>query len=230
MRPLEGWAFERTPSERQLFSGQWLSPYADTQPRSHATTLARNHAHTQMEDTINIEEARAEDPEALREALVGQFGHLADEVMALRTVVDGLPDAILEGRPEQDALTMKELYGAIATLDAGVRRTRMNRVLEEEDPALEPVDVEAEVRAANWNEQDIGVILDEVKATRRDLTETLEELPLSAWHRTATLEDETLSLFALVYRMTQEDFQRLRDLGYRLHGAHLSDRDEPLPT
>jgi len=183
-----------------------------------------------MEDTINIEEARAEDPEALREALVRQFGHLADEVMALRTVVDGLPDAILEGRPEQDALTMKELYGAIATLDTGVRRTRMNRVLEEEEPALEPVDVEAEVRTANWNEQDIGVILDEVKATRRDLTETLEELPLSAWHRTATLEGETLSLFALVYRMTQEDFQRLRDLGYRLHGAHLSDRDEPLPT
>jgi len=183
-----------------------------------------------MEETIDIAEAKAEDPEALREALVGQFGHLADEVTALNTVVDGLPDAILGGRPESDALTMKELYGAIATLDADVRRAWVDRIVEEDEPALEPVDVEAEVRAAGWNDQEIGSILDQVKAARRELTEHLEELPLDAWHRTATLEEETLSLFALVYRMTQDDFQRLRDLGYRLHGAHLSDRDEPLPT
>ncbi|MFB6099113.1 MAG: DinB family protein [Salinibacter sp.] len=183
-----------------------------------------------MPDTIDIEEARADDPESLRDALVDQFGYLVDEVTALSTVVDGLPDEILDGRPEPDALTMKELYGAIATLDAEVRRTRVERIVDEEEPTLEPVDIDDEVRGAGWNEQEVGTILDQLKEARRELTGRLEALPLDVWHRTGTLDGETLTLFALVYRMTQDDVQRLRDLGYRLHGAHLSDRDEPLPT
>lgn len=183
-----------------------------------------------MEGTIDIDEAQAEDPEALREALVDQFGYLVDEVTALSTVVDGLPDEILGGRPTPDALTMKELYGAIATLDAEVRRARVDRIVAEDEPTLSPVDVDAEVHEAGWNERAIEAILDRVKEARRALTDRLEALPLDAWHRTATLEGEPLSLFDLVYRMTQDDVQRLRDLGYRLHGAHLSDRDEPLPT
>ncbi|WP_233993751.1 DinB family protein [Salinibacter altiplanensis] len=183
-----------------------------------------------MEETIDIAEARADDPEALRTALVDQFGHLVDEVTALRTVVDGLPDEILGGRPEPDALTMKELYGAIATLDAEVRRPRVDRVVSHDEPVLSPVDVDAEVYDAGWNERAIDDILREVKAARRALAERLEGLPLKAWHRAATLGGETLTLFGLVHRMTKSDFQRLRDLGYRLHGAHLSDEDEPLPT
>jgi hypothetical protein len=183
-----------------------------------------------MPDTIDIADAKADDPEALRDALVEQFAHLADEVTALRTVVDGLPDAILEGRPEEGALSMKELYGAIARLDAEVRPAQIDRLLQEDTPALSPVDVEADVFEDGWNEQPMAAILDQVKTARRALAEHLRALPLGAWHRTATLQDETVSLFALVYRMTQDDFHRLRDLGYRLHGAHLSDRDEPLPT
>jgi hypothetical protein len=183
-----------------------------------------------MPDTIDIDAAQDEDPEALREALVDQFGYLVDEVTALSTVVDSLPDAILEGRPEPDALSMKELYGAIATLDAEVRPRRVERTVEEETPTLAPVDIEDEVREGGWNEQAMGDILDQVKSARHELTAQLEELSLDAWSCTATLNDESLSLFEQVYRMTQEDFQRLRDLGYRLHNAHLSDRDEPLPT
>jgi choline dehydrogenase-like flavoprotein len=99
-----------------------------------------------------------------------------------------------------------------------------------DEPTLAPVDIEDEVRDAGWNERAMDDILQEVQSTRRALTERLDELPVDAWHRTGTLEGETLTLFALVYRMTQDDFERLRDLGYRLHGAHLSDRDEPLPT
>lgn len=183
-----------------------------------------------MPDTINLEAARADDPEALRDTLVDQFGYLVDEVTALGTVVDSLPDEILDGRPEPEALTMKELYGAITTLDADVRRTRIDRIVEEDTPTLEPVDIKDDVRGSGWNEREIGSILDQLTETRRELTERLEALPLEAWHRTGMLDDETRTLFGFVYRMTQDDTQRLRDLGYRLHGAHLSDRDKPLPT
>ncbi|MFB6272653.1 MAG: DinB family protein [Salinibacter sp.] len=181
-------------------------------------------------DAINLDEARSEDPEALRDALVDQFGHLVDEVTALSTVVDSLPAEILGGRPEPGALTMKEFYGAIITLDADVRRTWVERVVEENTPTLKSIDIEEEIRDSGWNEREIETILSQLKEVRRTLTERLESLPLDAWHRTGTLDGETLTLFALVYRMTQDDIQRLRDLGYRLHGAHLSDRDEPLPT
>ena len=183
-----------------------------------------------MEAPIDIAEAKADDPEALRDALVDQFGYLVDEVTALNTVVDGLPDEILGGRPAPDALTMKELYGAIATLDAEVRRRWVERAVGEDEPVLSPVDVDTEIRDAGWNEREIDAILHRVKDARRQLTDRLKALPLDAWHRTATLEGETVSLFRLVSRMIQNDVQRLRDLGYRLHGAHLSDRDEPLPT
>lgn len=183
-----------------------------------------------MEETIDIDQARADDPEALREALIDQFGYLVDEITALRTVVDSLPDAILNGRPEPGALSMKELYGAIATLDAEIRQARVDRIVDEEGPSLSPVDIDDEVHDAGWNERAIHDILEEVKTARRALTERLEDLPLDAWHHAATLEGETLTLFGLVHRMTKSDFQRLRDLGYRLHGAHLSEDDEPLPT
>lgn len=183
-----------------------------------------------MSDVTNITEAQADDPEALRDAMIDQLAHLVDEVAALRTVIGGLPEAIKSGRPGPDALTMKELYGAIAMLDADVRHRRVTRIVEEDAPTFSTVDVESQVREGDWNEMELEGVLDRVQAARRDLVEQLRDLSLETWHRTATLDEETLSLFELVHRMTQQDLQRLRDLGYRLHGAHLSEGDEPLPT
>ncbi len=182
------------------------------------------------DEVTNIAEAQAEDPEALRDALLDQLTYLVDEIEALQTVIGGLPEQIKSGRPAPDALTMKELYGAIATLDAEVRRPRVERILDEETPTLEPVDPEAEAREAGWNEKELPAILDRVREARQALVETLTDLPLEDWHRTATLDDESITLFTLVHHATQADAERLRDLGYRLHGAHLSERDEPLPT
>ena len=182
------------------------------------------------DETTDIDAAQNEDPEALREALLGQLAYLVDEIEALQTVVGDLPDQIKTGRPAPDTLSMKELYGVIATLDAEVRRPRAQRIVEEDAPTLSPVDPDATAREAGWNDEPLEAILDRVADARAALTDQLEALPLEAWHRTATLEGETVTLFDLVYRITQADAERLRDLGYRLHGAHLSDRDEPLPT
>ncbi len=182
------------------------------------------------DEVTDIEQAKEEDPEALRDALLDQLAYLVDEIEALQTVIGGLPEQIKSGRPAPDTLTMKELYGAIATLDTEVRRPRIERILDEESPALTTVDPDEEARAADWNEQELPVILDRVREARHELVNVLTDLPLTAWHRTATLDDESVTLFDLVHRATQADAERLRDLGYRLHGAHLSERDEPLPT
>jgi len=183
-----------------------------------------------MEDTTDIAAAQTEAPDALREALLDQMRYLVDEVEALRSVVDDVPEQIKSGRPAPDALTMKEVYGALITLDADVRRPRLDRLTEEETPALESIDVADEVREDGWNDQEIETILDQVQDARRALLDELEALPPEGWHQTATLDGETVTLFDLAYRTTQDDAERLRSLGYRLHGAHLSNRDEPLPT
>ncbi len=183
-----------------------------------------------MEDTTDIAAAQVEDPDSLRDALLDQLRYLVQEIEALRTVVGDLPDEIKSGRPAPDALTMKELYGVIATLDAEVRRPRVTKLVETEDPAFASVDPADEVRDAGWNERDMNAILDQLTAARQDLADQLDTLPPEAWHRSATLDGEEITLFDLVHRITQADAERLRDLGYRLHGAHLSDGDEPLPT
>jgi len=182
------------------------------------------------DETTDIGAAQNEDPEALRTALLEQLAYLVDEIEALQSVVGDLPEQIKSGRPGPDTLTMKELYAAISTLDADVRRSRVERIVEAEAPTLEPVDVDETVREAGWNDAPIGDILDRVRDARAALVDQLEALSLADWHRTATLDGEPVTLFTLVHRMTQADAERLRDLGYRLHGAHLSDRDEPLPT
>lgn len=183
-----------------------------------------------MADSTDVSTAQTEDPGALRDALVDQMGYLLAEIEALKPVVRGLPDDIKEGRPGPDVLTMKELYGAIATLDEEVREPRVERVVEEDEPAFSQTEIASEVREGPWNELEMEAILDRVETARNRLVDRLDALPLDAWHRTATLGEETYTLFELVHEMTQEDADRLRALGYRLHGAHLSDRDEPLPT
>lgn len=183
-----------------------------------------------MSEVIDISKAQDTDPDALRDTLLDQLRHLIDEVEALGTLVDGLPTEIKSGRPGPDVLTMKELYGALVRLDEEVRPRRITTIVEEDDPTLAPVDIDTEVREAEWNDEPLPDILDQLQDARRALVEQLESLSAEDWHREGTLEGESLSLFALVYRMTQADTERLRDLGHHLHGAHLSDRDEPLPT
>lgn len=183
-----------------------------------------------MDDTTDIDEAQVEDPSALRDALIDQLSYLVEEVEALRSVVGSLPDQIKNGRPTPDTLSMKELYGAIATLDAEVRSPRAAQLTSEDDPSFTSVDIDDRVQDNGWNEQPIDDILDQVQEARHALLAQLDELPLEAWHRTATLDDESVTLFDLVHRITQTDAERLRDLGYRLHGAHLSEGDKPLPS
>jgi hypothetical protein len=170
-----------------------------------------------------------EDRDQLREALLDQLAYLIDEVEALKTVVDTVPEEVQSGRPTGDVLSMREMYGAIAELDDGQRRRWVERVAAEDEPALEASFSENDLIESEWNERAIDAVLDAVQQARRRLVDALRELGTDDWGRTARLDGETVTLFDLAHGMAKDDMERLRDLGYRLHSADLSE-DGPSPS
>jgi len=183
-----------------------------------------------MADVTDFGDVLPEDRKDLRAALIDQMEYLIDEIGALKTVVHHVPDDVQGGRPTEQDLSMKEMYGVIASLDRGPRRQAMDRIVSEEAPDIESPDAAALAEADNWNDRTIDAVLDAVQDARADFVETLRALPLEQWERTLNVDGETITVFEFVYRMAEGDMQRMRALGHRLHGANLSQEgDEPLP-
>ena len=184
-----------------------------------------------MAESVDLAEAVDEQPTQARAVLLTQLRYLIDEVEALKPIVDRVPASVQEGRPTSDDLSMKEIYGVIALRDEQVHQPRLQQVAAAEDapPAFEPVDDEALVDEEEWDAWALPDILDRVQAARQALVAQLDAVPADAWHRTGRFDGETYTLFEAVHRITREDADRLRDLGYRLHGANLTDRERDLP-
>lgn len=178
-------------------------------------------------DVTDLRAVPAEEREKLRTALLDQIEYLIDEVEALRTVAGAVPEAVQSGRPTDADLSMKELYAMIAVLDRTQRTEWVQQIQDasEHSVKLKPTDVETKVREGDWNERDLDDVLDAVQDARRDLHNLLSGLDAEVWLREAVLEEEPQTLFELVHGFADADFQRLRDLGYRLHDADLSERE-----
>lgn len=183
-----------------------------------------------MAEPADLAEAIDENPTQARAVLLTQLRYLIDEVKALKPLVDRVPVTVQEGRPTPDALTMKEIYGAIALRDEQVHQPRLQQVADDDGaPAFEPVDDEGLVGEEDWNAEALPDILDRVQSARQALVAQLDAIPVDAWHRTGRFDGEVRTLFEAVHRITREDAGRLRDLGHRLHAANLTDRERDLP-
>lgn len=171
------------------------------------------------------------DPDQARSVLLGQLRYLIDEIETLKPLAERIPEAVQTGRPTPDALSLKEIYGAIALRDEQVRQPRVQRMAEADTatPRFDPVDDADLVAAVDWNARPLPDILERVQAARAALVEQLDTLPPAAWAHEGQLGDETLTVYAMVHRIVREDTDRLRDLGYRLHEANLTDRERDLP-
>lgn len=181
-----------------------------------------------MDDVVNFDAVEPESLDDLRHALLDQLAYLVDEVEALRTVVASVPPDVQAGRPTPADLTMKEIYGLIATLDRDVRPAQVQQVADGDAPALVPPNPDRLARESGWNDRAMADILTDVQAARRAFVERLRDLPLGAWTEPATYDGDDVTLAELLHRYARADLDRLRDLGYRLHDADLSDR-EPSP-
>ena len=153
----------------------------------------------------------------VREALLDQLAYLIDEIEALKAVVDRVPPSLQEARPLRQDLSLKELYGLLATLDEAVYRPRLRQMMAEDTPAFDTVDEAALVTEAGWNEQPLDHILDRVQEARRGLLSVLRALPPEAWARTGHFGDERRDVYSLAHHIIQHNVDLLRTIGYRLH-------------
>jgi len=183
-----------------------------------------------MAELDDLAAAVDRDPDRARTVLIDQLRYLIDEVNALKSLVDRVPAVVQEGRPTPDALSMKEIYGALAARDEQVRTPRLEQMTTaDEPPAFESVEDDELAAGADWNERPLPDILDRVQSARAALVEQFEALSPEAWSQTAQFGDEGQTVYEMAHRIAREDADRLRDLGHRLHGANLTDRERDLP-
>ena len=157
----------------------------------------------------------------LRAALLDQLAFLFDEIEALKAVIDRMPAPLLEARPPSDALSVKETYGLLVTLDEAVYLPRLQHMIAEDDPAFDAVDEAALAEQAGWNDQPIAGILDRVQDARRALLSYLQTLPPEAWSRAGRFGEQRRDVYGLAHHITQREVDLLRAVGYRLHESRL---------
>lgn len=167
-----------------------------------------------------------EQREELRHALLGQLRYLVDEVEMLKEVIGRVPEKLLEGRPLEGDLSIKEFFGLLAVLDDEVYQPRIERMTGDEEPVFEAVDVNELAYEAGWNAHEMTELLERVQSARRALVEALEALPPEAWAQVGHFQEEDgterRDIYELAHGITQHDAESLRAVSYRLHGSQMS--------
>jgi len=176
-----------------------------------------------------MSEQNAQDREHARAALIDQLTHLIDEMEMLDSIIGRVPEEVLSGRPWEGEWTIKELYGLLAAADEQIRLPNLQAVVSEDNPTLEPLNEAALMSLETWNAWEIHAILERIRNARTALVNFLRALPPDEWMRTGLLGDVREDVYAIAFRITQEDTDYLRALGYRLHESNLTSRPRDLP-
>ena len=184
---------------------------------------------SKTEPAPNMTDAKRDEAARLRTALLDQLAYLSDEIEVLKGVVDRVPENLQKGRPTPDELSLKETYGLLATLDAGVRLPHLRQIVAEDEPRFEAVDEQALAAQTDWNVRPIEAILEHVQAARQTLLEAFQAVPEKDWSRTAHFSDVRRDVYGFAHHITQHDTDVLRAIGHRLHDSHLTSRPQDLP-
>jgi hypothetical protein len=160
-----------------------------------------------------------------------QLAWLVEEVSALSLWATRLPDWLLEGRPLEEAYTVKELYGLIAARDAQVCAALLEPLQRPADFTGALADGATLVAAEPWNTYPFPHILERLQQTRTRLVAQLQALPPEAWTRSVfTAAGGAQDLYTLCHALIQQEADLLREVASRLHESHLSARPTALPT
>ncbi len=158
--------------------------------------------------------ARTE-PASQRAAVLSQLQHLVEEAGATKPLAARLPSPILLERPAPDAPSVTELYCALAAWDSEVFLPLVRRMVAEDVPRhVEPAPTAQQVQ-----EHSIGLVLDRVRASRRDLVAFVRDLPPSAWNRQAILWGRRYDMYGVLHLATQHTTEVLRSVAGQLNAC-----------
>lgn len=131
--------------------------------------------------------------------MLSQLRSLVDEMELLAERLDAFPEEMMEARPAPDTPSIKEELGSLAADDREVLRSSS------------PFNGNEAPGATDWNEWKTGDLLSEVQSARRQLVETLEDLPEETW------KDDAIKII-------HRDTETLRAVSRRFYESNLSGR------
>ncbi|QXD17015.1 DinB family protein [Rhodocaloribacter litoris] len=165
----------------------------------------------------------------LQRMLLDQLAYLIEELEAQKPLLERLPPWVLEGRPFEEAWSVKEYYGVLAAADAEIHLPAVRQLATAPAPALAPPEREALRTREDWNALEITTLLERIQTGRRALVDFLSHLPPRAWQRTGRIGEAERDLQTYVHEIILHDTECLRAIGYRLHESHLTTRPHDLP-
>ncbi|MGH9183558.1 MAG: DinB family protein [Acidimicrobiales bacterium] len=128
-------------------------------------------------------------------------------------------EAGLRRRPEPSTWSALEHAGHVGEVLAAAD-DRIRRVLVSERPELPPVgDPDERVRAAGYNDRDVGAVLDALASGADRLARTVEGVPHDGWQRTGWRDGQELTVLWMARDAVHEGSHHLRDAGRALRAA-----------
>ncbi len=118
--------------------------------------------------------------------------------MALKEVIEEIPNDILMKRPEPDKWSIKEILCHLVDTELNYS-VRMKKVIAEENPQLMKFDQDAWAQNLNYMEWDVKETVLLFGLSRNSMANILHNLPSAAWERTGEHEEHgTLTLHTLL--------------------------------
>jgi hypothetical protein len=148
---------------------------------------------------------------------------LAVSPVRLRALLASLSESALRTAPPGGGFAPIEEAWHLRDIEAEGHFLRIRRILAEECPVLSSIDGERLARERRYLERELGTALDEFAQYREASVALLGPLRESAWLRTATFENRTLSLRELVTDMASHDESHLAALTTQLSDVYAFD-------
>jgi DinB family protein len=133
--------------------------------------------------------------------------------VALAETCRGLSDEDHRRKPGVGKLSLLEHMTHMLDMERDVFAVRLRRVLEEEDPALDPVDQEHSVDESRYAGRTFAELMEEWETLRRANVELVERTGPDEWSRPVRHPDLGKATFAdVVQRWSRHDADHLRQI------------------
>ena len=149
--------------------------------------------------------------------------------VAVRDAVRGLSEDDARRKPGVGKLSIIEHLSHMLDMERDVFTLRLHRVLEEDNPRLDPVDQEHVVDESHWKDRTYVEILDEWERLRLDNVLLVSRTGEAEWRRPVRHPDvgEKATFADVVARWARHDGEHVRQIEILARNAHERNLQSP---